>query len=378
MNADASALAPSLQELLRQLAAWLVLAVLAGPSLLVLWRLRPRQRVWPVQRQRLVTWTMLDFALILVLYFFCGSLVYSMLTPWFPHQTYVLTHVRDFLRDVGGYVAGGFSPLLLMGMNEAHKVIRNVLEARQTLYAAAISFFVIVVMFLSVLRMRAGARPLQMGLSLHRWRADLVAGFWTWLFVTPVCYTVFWAAQLSYFSDLIGPTQPHKLMYLISFGPTTGEWLLLLFATVIAAPVLEEIFFRGVLLKLLTKDPLLADATIITGLLAAITTGIMRDDSGTWLPMLFLVAVGGGYMLFEWIMQPWLTRPGAARAIFASSLFFAALHMDAWPSPIPLFLLSLGLGFVAYRTQSLWGAILMHALFNLVNFVALALPRWPS
>jgi membrane protease YdiL (CAAX protease family) len=44
-------------------------------------------------------------------------------------------------------------------------------------------------------------------------------------------------------------------------------------------------------------------------------------------------------------------------------MLFAASH-NVWPTPVPLLLLGLGLGWLASRTQSLVGPIVCHALFN--------------
>jgi membrane protease YdiL (CAAX protease family) len=54
------------------------------------------------------------------------------------------------------------------------------------------------------------------------------------------------------------------------------------------------------------------------------------------------------------------------RGIYGTALLFAAFHSSVWPTPIPLFLLALGLGYLTYRTQSLVGPLVMHALFNAV------------
>jgi len=47
-----------------------------------------------------------------------------------------------------------------------------------------------------------------------------------------------------------------------------------------------------------------------------------------------------------------------------TSALFAAFHAQQWPSPLPLFLLSLALGTLYRRTGSLVGPIAMHAAFN--------------
>ncbi len=62
-----------------------------------------------------------------------------------------------------------------------------------------------------------------------------------------------------------------------------------------------------------------------------------------------------------------------ARAILMTSLFFAVVHAPQWPAPIAIFVLSLGLGIVAYKTGSLIAAITMHASFNGLSVLLLCL-----
>jgi len=50
--------------------------------------------------------------------------------------------------------------------------------------------------------------------------------------------------------------------------------------------------------------------------------------------------------------------------VCGSAYLFATFHSPVWPSPIPLFILALGVGWLAYRTRSLVGPILVHGLFN--------------
>jgi membrane protease YdiL (CAAX protease family) len=59
--------------------------------------------------------------------------------------------------------------------------------------------------------------------------------------------------------------------------------------------------------------------------------------------------------------------------ICGSSILFAAFHAGVWPSPIPLFVLALGLGWLALRTGSLVGPIVAHMLFNTVASIVLIL-----
>jgi membrane protease YdiL (CAAX protease family) len=63
-------------------------------------------------------------------------------------------------------------------------------------------------------------------------------------------------------------------------------------------------------------------------------------------------------------------RANAQLAVYGSAMLFALAHIT-WPDPIPLFLLGLVLGWLAYRTQSLIGTMVCHALFNAVACIVL-------
>jgi hypothetical protein len=49
------------------------------------------------------------------------------------------------------------------------------------------------------------------------------------------------------------------------------------------------------------------------------------------------------------------------------SLIFASLHAPVWPTPIPIFFLSLGLGVLYQRTGSLIPSMALHMTFNGVS-----------
>ena len=66
-------------------------------------------------------------------------------------------------------------------------------------------------------------------------------------------------------------------------------------------------------------------------------------------------------------------RTQAIRAIVGSAALFACVHSNVWPTPIPLALLGVALGWLAVRTQSVAGPIVVHMLFNTVAFVELGL-----
>jgi len=66
-------------------------------------------------------------------------------------------------------------------------------------------------------------------------------------------------------------------------------------------------------------------------------------------------------------------QPGLA--IVTNALFFASMHGQVWPSPIPLFVLAVGLAWLRYRTNSLVGPVVVHGLFNALTVVTLVLEQ---
>src|SRR5262249_22610993 len=64
-------------------------------------------------------------------------------------------------------------------------------------------------------------------------------------------------------------------------------------------------------------------------------------------------------------------KPEAYQANYWTSLLCGMMHAFAWPSPVPLFFLGLGLGWLAHRCQSLTASLVLHSLFNAVACVGM-------
>ncbi len=162
-----------------------------------------------------------------------------------------------------------------------------------------------------LLAVTCGAQPYQLGLHTWQFGRNVVRGAVGYLLAAP-CVILTMAAATHW----IRP-QPHVIEQVIRANPSSEVITLSLLGAVVAAPVSEEVLFRGVL-------------------------------------------------------QPWLQRRlGPTSGILISSLAFAVLHYDAWPAPLPLFVLSLFLGYLAYRTGSLVGPITLHCTFNAVSMCGL-------
>jgi membrane protease YdiL (CAAX protease family) len=198
-------------------------------------------------------------------------------------------------------------------------------------------FLLIAAQCLAVVTMLALAASLtprgENGIGL-RWRLlprGVLWGILAALLVAVHVFTANWATALV--MEWIGKTPAtHEILKLLQANPPISLKILLVIGAAIAAPVTEELFFRG----------LLQTALIQPGLIPAFSRG--------------------GNLT---------TPPTAARrwlAIVLASIVFTAIHIT--PEFFPtLFVLSLGLGYVYERTGNLWAPITLHAMFNGVSLI---------
>lgn len=137
------------------------------------------------------------------------------------------------------------------------------------------------------------------------WKAA-IAGF---IFILPL------VSYAAYFSDWwlkkhnIEHPMKHELLEIMDKTPTPLMRILIAFGAIIVAPLFEEFLFRAHLQTLLSR--------------------VTR--------------------------QPWI-------AVLITSILFSLVHH--WSIWLPIFTLSLCLGYMYERTANLWVNILMHAMFN--------------
>jgi membrane protease YdiL (CAAX protease family) len=147
------------------------------------------------------------------------------------------------------------------------------------------------------------------------------------------------------------------------------EWVGLILAAVVAAPVWEELLFRGLIQPWVIHRP---DVGLVPMGLAVVLGvvlrwGHIRDalPSGPGpvlvelIPALTALALVPVYLLIRYRF-----RSPVPAGIFATAVLFGWFHVTVWPSPVALTVLSLGPGWLAWRTRSLVGPFVMHAAFN--------------
>ena len=194
-----------------------------------------------------------------------------------------------------------------------------------------------VVMLPVILRATSGTLPYQLGLHCARCGQNMAIGFLAYFLAAPLVAIVLLVANAWF------ERTPHAIETLVRNSPTAVNVTITSFTAVVVAPLFEELLFRGILQRWLQK-------------LGPQLTSLLRFLVRSILP------VRADFDAQKW--GPWL-------AIMCSSLAFALLHANAWPAPIPLFVLSLFLGYLAYRTAGLVAPITLHATFNGVNMFLL-------
>ena len=259
---------------------------------------------------------------------------------------------------------------------------RKVVETRLMLWALGFSFVPQLALTLGLLYAGSGTRPAELGLTTRRFGRNVLAGVIAGVVLIPgVTGLQLLIVQVYRFLGAPG-VQEHPFSTLGQHGLLPAEWVLLVVCATVVAPVWEELLFRGILQPWFATRPWGGHVAVAAALFLALARRADALAAG-WrespqalleaaVPVLALLALVPVYLIV-W----WRSRTPVAPALFGTALLFAWVHVSAWPSPVPLVLLGLGLGYLAFRTQSLVGPIVVHCLVNLTACVELFVSlRW--
>lgn len=205
-------------------------------------------------------------------------------------------------------------------------------------------------------------------LSPHRLARDVAFGVVGWVVLTPSVFLVHFFANV--LSEWLGaPPDEHGLTTL-GVGPSLLSQVVFGAAVCLFTPLTEEILFRGLLVGWAGGRwyrpwvlMLLAAGFALLGTLAG---------SHGFAPLGFVAVLAAGLLGIPAVQR---VRPRfpvrTATTVLATAALFAAAHSAVWPTPVPLFVLGLGLGYLAARSNGVTASTVAHGLFNAVSFVYL-------
>ena len=372
-------------------------AATAGVSLVTivaLYRSVPalRRRWFPLPRLRPGTWT--------------GREVFIAFSVLFGLPIFILALLLQI---------GFFTPLIGLPPDaEGPALGRLVYTYRCLSISSPFTLTVLMGSLFAMMFLVSGSRPHHYGLSWARWPANLALGLAVFLVAWPVIMGAHALAVVVF----PPPLDPYSALGKLDLP--AWEWLLFGFQMTVAAPVIEEIVFRGILQGWLRRATMTGHLALPFAMVYFAAWGFVEYDKDTdqylyhFGPVVFatVLAIGYGCWLYlltrhfnlgEAEIQRWRPLPsepslvegdqgGEARrqrrerdeerlqvwadanatlAIFGTAMVFAVSHSSNWPAPLALFPMGLALSWLSRRTQSLVGPITFHALFNLTSFIAL-------
>ncbi len=349
----------------------ILIAAIVGAWVGVIVRLALGQPVLPREKPRIVPWG--------------GKSVVVVVLAWFAIQVAVPVAYR---------VAQGGAATM-----KQPRADRPALSPGELMTLSGLGNVAILVVIPLLLAATSGASLRDFGIGLAGLGRRVFQGAVAYPLIAPLVFGVMLLSVV-----FLG-RNPHPLESAIQLDRSARMATILVLAGVVLAPLAEELIFRGVLLGWLTK--------VALGLRKP--KGAEEGDLGEVLPSAGPIdpsgptaevfdlpetptelddsppPAGGGeafnpYSAPDAPVEP---SPASARgrvvplalANVAVSIIFAGLHAAVWPTPIPLFFLSLGLGLLYQQTGSIVGPVVLHMIFNgvstLIMFLALSSPPAP-
>ncbi len=217
--------------------------------------------------------------------------------------------------------------------------------------------------------------PRDMGLTLDRAPRHAALGAGLWLLVMPGVLGLHLLVGWLWQKVVPEGVRQHEFERLARGNHLVpAELGMIVFLSMIAAPLLEEMIFRGLLLRWAQERLAVRLVVIVWALLAPVmvsreqwsvvlSEGTVAQWAQALAPQLFVLTMLPGFLMVE-RHDP----TGRWPSVYVTALMFAMVH-SAWPAPVPLFVLGVVLGWLAQRTQGLVAPMVLHALFNSVACV---------
>lgn len=207
----------------------------------------------------------------------------------------------------------------------------------------------------------------ELGLTRQRLGRGVISGMLFAAIFAPGAYAL-QLLTLQLMTMLGVPEQTHPFTQLTQEKLLPIEWILLVVVAVVLGPFWEELLFRGAVQPWVMAKPRTGGASMFVA--ACLLTLLVRMEqirssrqeggSALWveaMPFLVLAAMLPIYVFLA-------RKTPHIAGLFATAVLFAWIHSSVWPTPIPLLWLALGLGWLRWKTNSLVGSFVLHAVFN--------------
>jgi len=194
---------------------------------------------------------------------------------------------------------------------------------------------------------------------------NVLLGIFGWAVLMPLTFAVHFTV-LQVFHALGLQEDAHPLTLLRPQDDGSNGFLFAL-AVCVCTPIVEECLFRGMLVPWAGQRWVYPWILIVAAFLMA---ALLKGDR-VFGPMVFVGVLAGFLFAIQMLAPPKRFPRRTISCILSSAALFAAAHSAVWPTPIPLFVLACGLGYLTARTRSIIPAIVVHGLFNAVSFVML-------
>jgi membrane protease YdiL (CAAX protease family) len=234
---------------------------------------------------------------------------------------------------------------------------------------AAVSGSYLVVMFFSVLAIafRHGVSPAEVGFTARRFLRHAGIGLLAGMGTLPIVYAVMLVASLG-----LDKEYEHPLLEGVGAGGGLEAYLLAVFSAVIAAPIVEEFFFRVLLQGWLQSLPWqVRDWSWFWGGVPTVAPAAETPQAvaeNPYQPVAHtLPPVDDG-------QQPTVSSTPVTPPlwpIFVSGTLFGFAHMSYGVSFIPLTLMGIIMGWLYRSTHSIWPSLIVHLMLNALSMLAL-------
>lgn len=267
-----------------------------------------------------------------------------------------LSSVAYVILSSSGFFQSVYGPDFPEKDNAAHHQV-------QLLWASFLStpilLLVAAVIWFAVLKRPARMRAIDLP-------GQVALGAIGWAVITPVVFGVNFTT-IAVVNLIGGNVESHPLTHL-GVGGAAWEWVFFGVVVCFITPLAEEFLFRGLLVRWASGRAF--RPWVLMGIAAGLSL-YRGDGTLTIAPTVFVFLLTCGLFGILWVMRNSRVGVRETAGVYASAAVFAAAHSAVWPSPVPLFVLGLGLGYLALRTGGIAACVVLHGLFNAISFVFL-------